>query len=44
MRDKEIIENGDILVVDNRISQIAKSGNILNDGSIKEIDLILEIL
>ena len=39
MRDKEIIENGDILVVDNRISQVAKSGNILNDGSIKEIDL-----
>ena len=39
MKGKEIIEKGDVLIIDNRISEVGKSGQIINDGSIKEIDV-----
>jgi len=39
MKGREIIEKGDVLIIDNRISEVGKSGQIINDGSIKEIDV-----
>ena len=39
MKGKEIIEDGEILIVNNRIEKVGKSGETVNDGSIKEIDV-----
>ena len=39
MKGKEIIEKGDVLIENNRIKKVGKSGEIKNNNSIKEIDL-----
>ena len=39
MKGKEIFEQGDILIENNRIKKVGKIGEIKNNGSIKEMDL-----
>lgn len=39
MKGKEIIEKGDILIENNRIKKVGRSGEIKNNNTIKEIDL-----